>query len=133
MAGNRFAEGKATKLSSAWAGRYEEVLKVPIIPTVVVILGFELATVNLDGTDTRRLTVSRDYENFPSWSPDGNKIAYLTRARNSGNSNTERPEGRIVVGLLTLSGKVEETRSYGDHAASVEPAWSPDGRFLAFG
>ena len=38
LAGNRFAEGKATKLSSAWAGRYEEVLKVPIILTVVVIL-----------------------------------------------------------------------------------------------
>ena len=27
LAGNRFAEGKATKLSSAWAGRHEEVLK----------------------------------------------------------------------------------------------------------
>ena len=38
LAGNRFAEGKATKLSSAWAGRYEEVFKVPIMPIVVVIL-----------------------------------------------------------------------------------------------
>ena len=27
LAGNRFAEGKATKLSSAWAGRHGEVLK----------------------------------------------------------------------------------------------------------
>ena len=27
LAGNRFAERKATKLSSAWAGRHEEVLK----------------------------------------------------------------------------------------------------------
>ena len=27
LAGNRFAEGKSTKLSSAWAGRHEEVLK----------------------------------------------------------------------------------------------------------
>ena len=32
-------EGKATKLSSALAGRYEEVLKVPFWRTVVVILG----------------------------------------------------------------------------------------------
>ena len=39
MAGNRFAEGKATKLSSALAGRHEEVLKVPFWRTVVVILG----------------------------------------------------------------------------------------------
>ena len=28
LAGNRFAEGKATKLSSTWAGRHEEVLTV---------------------------------------------------------------------------------------------------------
>ena len=38
LAGNRFAEGKATKLSSAWSGRHEEVLKVPFLRTVVVIL-----------------------------------------------------------------------------------------------
>ena len=39
LAGNRFAEGKATKLSSAWTGRHEEVLKVHFLRTVVVILG----------------------------------------------------------------------------------------------
>ena len=38
LAGNRFAEDKATKLSSAWASRHEEVLKVPCLRTVVVIL-----------------------------------------------------------------------------------------------
>ena len=38
LAGNRFAEGKSTKLSSALAGRYEEVLKVPFWQSVVVIL-----------------------------------------------------------------------------------------------
>ena len=44
MAGNRFAEGKATKLSSALAGRHEEVLKVPFWRTVVVILDAEIQT-----------------------------------------------------------------------------------------
>ena len=38
LAGNRFPEGRATKLASAWAGRHEEVLKVPFLRTVVVIL-----------------------------------------------------------------------------------------------
>ena len=38
LAGNRFAEGKATKLSNAWTGRHEEVLKVHFLRTVVVIL-----------------------------------------------------------------------------------------------
>ena len=36
---SRFAEGKATKLSSAWTGRHEEVFKVLFLRTVVVILG----------------------------------------------------------------------------------------------
>ena len=31
LAGDRFAEGKSTKLSSAWTGRHEEVLKVPFL------------------------------------------------------------------------------------------------------
>ena len=38
LAGNRFAEGMATKLSSAWAGSHEEVFKVPFLRSVVVIL-----------------------------------------------------------------------------------------------
>ena len=31
LAGDRFSEGKSTKLSSAWTGRHEEVLKVPFL------------------------------------------------------------------------------------------------------
>ena len=38
LGGSCFAEGKATKLSSMWSGRHEEVLKVPFLRTVVVIL-----------------------------------------------------------------------------------------------
>ena len=39
LAGNRFAKGKAAKLSRAWAGRLEEVLRVLFLRTVVVIPG----------------------------------------------------------------------------------------------
>ena len=35
LAGNRFTEGKATEQSSAWAGRHEELLKVPFLRTVM--------------------------------------------------------------------------------------------------
>ena len=42
LAGNRFAKGKAARLSRAWAGRHEEVLKVPFLRSVVVILGLPI-------------------------------------------------------------------------------------------
>ena len=45
LTGNRFAEGKGTKVSSMWAGRYEEVLKVLFLRSVVVILGAAPRTV----------------------------------------------------------------------------------------
>ena len=38
LAGIRFAKGKAARPSRAWAGRYEEALKVPFLRSVVVIL-----------------------------------------------------------------------------------------------
>ena len=39
LAGNRFAKGKAARLSRAWAGRHKEVLKVLFLRSLVVILG----------------------------------------------------------------------------------------------
>ena len=59
LAGNRFAEGKTTKLSSAWAGRHEEVLKAPFLRTVVVILGSLGVTYPAGYTDDD--SVVRDY------------------------------------------------------------------------
>ena len=88
---------------------------------------YELAIVDIDGNDTKRLTESTEYENYPSWSPDGNLIAYLQRGR-----APSWRDGRIVVAAITPSGEINEIASYGTHAASMQPVWSPDGRYLAF-
>ena len=52
LAGNRFVEGNAAKLSSAWTGRYEQVLKVPYLRSVVLILAILLKIDQLAGNSS---------------------------------------------------------------------------------
>ncbi len=42
-----------------------------------VTQNFEIETSDLDGSDRRRLTNNVDIDTAPTWSPDGNKIAFL--------------------------------------------------------
>lgn len=39
--------------------------------------GYEIATVNADGSGRQRLTDNVHFENYPVWSPDGNRIAFI--------------------------------------------------------
>ena len=38
---------------------------------------YELARVRIDGTEHQGLTENRVFDNHPSWSPDGRRIAFL--------------------------------------------------------
>ena len=40
-------------------------------------LGYEIASVNVDGSDRQRLTNNVHFENYPVWSPDGVRIAFI--------------------------------------------------------
>lgn len=78
------------------------------------------------GGEAGRLTQMRPapriVEDKPTWSPTGKRIAYALRA----------PDEPSRVGIVTMEdGKQTFVRGPGGAGQVNEPAWSPDGRYLA--
>ncbi|TFH86141.1 Tol-Pal system protein TolB [Billgrantia azerbaijanica] len=80
---------------------------------------FGLYVADADGHNSRRVLDSREPILSPAWSPDGQKLAYVS-------FETERPA--IYVQELASGQRVRVSSFEGLNGA---PAWSPDGRRLA--
>ena len=79
--------------------------------------------VNADGSgEPRRLTTDPDLYEYPAWSPDGKKIAFVR-------------DGNIyVIGSSGAEGGAKQPRLLTDHVRGrpVDLSWSPDGAEIAF-
>lgn len=89
--------------------------------------GTHLYTVNVDGSDITQLTTGKDaVYRYPSWSPDGQKIAYVYE---SGDYNEY---SELYIMDADGSNQVQLTNSETKAANKSFPAWSPNGQQLVF-
>lgn len=90
----------------------------------------EIYLMNADGSDQTRVTNNSTIDDFPTWSPDGTRIAFLGQRAGGGYAIfTMNPDG---------SGKVEVTTVNYQPASSWNGidwrhmSWSPDGSQIVF-
>ena len=89
---------------------------------------YEIVTSNLDGSDVRRLTDNRSDDNYPVWSPDGSRIAFIRHPEeywDPGAVYTMSADGSEILHLTPEPAEFHKV-------VSAPPSWSPDGEKLAF-
>lgn len=76
---------------------------------------------NIDGTNLKQLTKTREDESSPCWSPDGTKICYASRVNE-----------RRSLFIVPANGGAAVRLNTGGEPNPSEPEWSPDGKTIVF-
>ena len=85
----------------------------------------ELAVANLDSGQVWRRTANGDFDKYPSWSPDGQRIAFV--------SSGGEPHRWSDVHLYSMAADGTDVRNIAEGPLVHDtPRWSPDGERIAY-
>jgi len=87
----------------------------------------EIMTMNIDGTDVRRLTNNNFQDSFAHWSPQGDRIAFNSNRTGDVEIWTLVPVDANADGNADVQTRVTNSPGEDAHAS-----WSPDGSQLTF-
>jgi TolB protein len=111
--GSNFAVLRAGS-NPAWGPGYKKIA----FSYTCAVPGTDICTMNADGTGATPIT--NDGTNmFPSWSPDGTKIAFVSTRTGSYQIFTMNADGTNQKQITSV-------------AANIYPSWSPDGTKILF-
>ena len=95
------------------------------------VYNYEIVVSDINGTDVQRLTKNIHFNNFPVWSPDGARIAFMSDTKPD--YDVFRSVGDRFTIYTVATGKSEEVAlPRGVAAYPHRLAWSPNGERIAF-
>ena len=86
---------------------------------------YDIAVVDVDGAEVVRLTKDNRFDNYPVWSPDGERITFVR------NSEVGDDLARSL-NVYTMAADGTDQRLEAVDATHHSPQWSPDGKRIAY-